>query len=361
MSHPHAVAVLPADCSNWGAASSSAPGGKAAARGYAIWVADTHNNRIRRIDAEGIITTIAGSGAATYAGDHGAALDASLAWPMGLTVLPSMRTPGGVVMVIADTYNHRVRVVNGAGTITTLAGNGEEGFSQDGLDARHKSLSHPFGVVAMRTDPMLDVLMVWFTESSGHKVRQIGPNRALYTLAGQSWPGYRGDHGPAYDAVLNQPKGLALVPNAAGANDDTVHLLVADSYNHAVRRLEASLSAPAVDPRSVHVQERSLWNTDPTPTASVQSTHTPTPTADVSSTHTPTPTPSQVATASASTSPASMMTASPTPSSITSTVSTPSGTPSASFSMTPIASASAAPSVAAGSTVVSTVVRLNNV
>ncbi|RYE85107.1 MAG: hypothetical protein EOO65_01025, partial [Methanosarcinales archaeon] len=307
LSHPHAVALLPApDSGHEDTIVSPAPTGKlvSPATSYSIWIADTYNNRIRRVDANGVITTVVGTGAPAFAGDNGAALDASLAWPMGLAVMPSARAPNSVVLLIADTYNHRVRAVSSAGIITTLAGDGKEGTNQDGPDACQESLSHPFGIAAVRAEMGQDEFVVWFTDSSRHKLRQIGPNSALRTLAGAVWPGYYGDGGPADEAQMNEPKGLALVQGAqlngreqTFEDNDAVNLLIADSYNNAVRRVKTRerqgnerTHAENNDPSGNHNTVRRLSNADNTATPTMSFTHTPTPTASVSFTHTPTPT-----------------------------------------------------------------------
>jgi sugar lactone lactonase YvrE len=107
-----------------------------------VYVADTFNNRIRRIDVvEGIVTTIAGNGVAGFGGDGGPATDASVNLPRDLELGPDGR------LYIADTNNHRVRVVDlTTGIITTFAGNGQAAFVGDGGSAQMASFSRPFGI-----------------------------------------------------------------------------------------------------------------------------------------------------------------------------------------------------------------------
>lgn len=105
--------------------------------GGAFLIADLDNNRIRRVAADGRITTVAGTGDARFSGDGGRAIDASLNLPHAVAALPD----GG--FLIADTYNHRVRRVDPNGRITTLAGTGTAGYSGDGGPATRAELDLP--------------------------------------------------------------------------------------------------------------------------------------------------------------------------------------------------------------------------
>jgi sugar lactone lactonase YvrE len=119
------------------------PGGNIAldAQGR-LYVADTFNNRVRRIDFDaGTVETVAGNGMAGFAGDGGPAREAALNLPRDLEIGPDGR------LYIADTNNHRIRVVNlEAGTIDTVAGDGKAAFSGEGGPARAASLYRPFGI-----------------------------------------------------------------------------------------------------------------------------------------------------------------------------------------------------------------------
>ena len=117
-----------------------APDGVAADADGRIYVVDGANHRVRRIDAAGVITTVAGTGAAGFAGDGGPATEARLSFPQGVAV------DGAGIVYVADTGNHRIRMIDAAGTITTLAGTGEFGYGGDDGLANEAQLSFPSGV-----------------------------------------------------------------------------------------------------------------------------------------------------------------------------------------------------------------------
>src|ERR1700756_3391342 len=105
-----------------------------------LYIADTSNHRVRKVDASGVITTVAGNGTEGFSGDGGPATSATLNTPIGVAV----DSAGN--LYIADAFNNRIRKVNAAGVITTVAGNGDARFSGDHAAATIASLSAPFGV-----------------------------------------------------------------------------------------------------------------------------------------------------------------------------------------------------------------------
>jgi sugar lactone lactonase YvrE len=112
-----------------------------------LYFSDTHNNRIRRIEFttadfnQGVVTTLAGTGEAAYGGDGGPAIEAQINYPQDIEIGPD----GNVYF--ADTNNHRVRMINLTdGTIQTVAGTGEKGYSGDGAAALDAQLNRPFGI-----------------------------------------------------------------------------------------------------------------------------------------------------------------------------------------------------------------------
>ena len=108
-----------------------------------VLVADAGNNRIRRVDAEtGEVTTVAGTGEAAFSGDGGPATAAAITTPYGVALDPD----GG--FWIADSGNHRIRHVDAAGVIQTVAGDGREGFSEDEVPATESALAFPADVLA---------------------------------------------------------------------------------------------------------------------------------------------------------------------------------------------------------------------
>lgn len=182
-----------------------------------LYIADTDNNRIRRVGPSGIITTIAGVGHFGFLGDGGVATQASLNFPTGVAV-----DAAGIVY-IADTGNHRIRRVGPNGIITTLAGIGIPGFSGDGGPATQASLNYPYGVA-------VDVKgNVYIADTGSNCVRCVGPNDIITTVAGSGAEGFSGDGGLATQAALNSPYSVAV--------DVTGAVYIADMCNERVRRV----------------------------------------------------------------------------------------------------------------------------
>jgi len=116
------------------------PGGLAVDVEGNLFIADTANNRIRKINPAGIITTVAGSGQFGFSGDGGLATAARLNYPSGVTL------DGVGNLFIADNFNHRIRRVSPSGIISTVAGDGIRGFSGDGGPGTAAQLNFPLGV-----------------------------------------------------------------------------------------------------------------------------------------------------------------------------------------------------------------------
>jgi sugar lactone lactonase YvrE len=197
-----------------------APHDVALAADGAILVADTYNHRVRRIERSGIIRTIAGGVGGKYAGDGGLAIKASLNNPQGIAVGPDG------ALYIADTYNHVVRRVDAKGIITTFAGT-EPGLAGDGGPAVKAQLSLPTSV-AVASDGT-----VYISEAGNNRIRRVKPDRIVETVlgtgpgSGTAGAGFGGDGGPALQAKVFAPADLALDPQGG--------LLLSDSGNHRVR------------------------------------------------------------------------------------------------------------------------------
>jgi len=184
-----------------------------------VYIADYQNYVVRKVSTTGTITTIAGIGAiAGYSGDGGPAGNALLNAPTAVAV-----DPAGNVF-IADTNNCRVREINAAtNIITTVAGNGNCGFTGDGL-AIDNGIGYPEGVAVDANDNL-------FIADYNERVRWVNPQGFMTTIAGTGAAGYGGDGGSATAAMLYQPTGIAL--------DSAGDILVSDNYNLRVRSVTA--------------------------------------------------------------------------------------------------------------------------
>ena len=195
------------------------PGGVAVDGAGNIYIADTENHRIRRVDGSGNITTIAGTGERGYSGDGGPAIRARLAGPGGVAV------DGAGNVYIADRENHRIRRVDASGIITTVAGNGEIGFSGDGGPAVGAWLHTPGGVAVDGAGN------VYIADTENHRIRRVDGSGTITTFAGTG-RGYGGDGVPAVAAWLRWPAGVAV--------DGAGNVYIADTWNHRIRRVDGS-------------------------------------------------------------------------------------------------------------------------
>ena len=202
----------------WGACAVDEPvprsSGRHAANGD-IYVGDAIG-RIRKIDAESSeTTTVAGTGIQGYSGDGRPATNARIGSPTAIAL------DGDGNVYFSDSAYHVVRKVDRAGTITTVAGNGEPGFSPDGAIATEARLNQPRGSRSAATAPCTSPIRA--TTASA---------KSAGTAASQQWPGSAdggdsGDGSPADNARLNEPHGLCLY------GDDV--LLISDHFNNRIR------------------------------------------------------------------------------------------------------------------------------
>lgn len=182
-----------------------------------IFIADSGNNCIRRIAADGEITTVIGTGTKGYSGDDGPAASAELSQPYGIAV----NTAGD--LFVADTSNHRIRRVTGNGIITTIAGSGTSRYSGDGDQARNAQLSQPQGVVVDNAGTL------YIADPANHCVRRVTAAGIITTVAGDGVAGFQGDGGPATGARLFNPRNVAL--------DSGGNLYISDFGNHRIRKV----------------------------------------------------------------------------------------------------------------------------
>lgn len=168
-----------------------------------LYIADLWNGCIRRVDPDGIITTVAGNGTLGYSGDGGWAKHAQLDRPSRVTVAPDGS------LYIADTWNDVIRRVGPDGIITTVVGTGEPGYSGDGGPAIEAQLFYPYGV-AIGPDGNLYV-----TDERNARIRRVGADGTITTVAGTGQTGYAGEGGLAIETPLDGPAGIAFGPDGS--------------------------------------------------------------------------------------------------------------------------------------------------
>ena len=194
-----------------------------------LLIVDQANQRIRRIDEEGVISSIVGNGVPGYGGDGGLATEAQIHNPVGQTALPAGRVVADSdgTLYFADTGNNRVRRVSADGTISTFAGTGTAGFAGEGTAAIDAQLNEP------RDVEVDDQGNVYIADTSNHCVRVVDSDGMIATSVGQcGLRGDLGDGGPALEAKLDRPYGLAFDPWG--------RLFVVDTYNHRIRVVSPS-------------------------------------------------------------------------------------------------------------------------
>ena len=181
-----------------------------------VYLADGNNNRIRKVNTLGIITTIAGNGTGGYSGDGGAATAAKLAVPNGIAV------DGMGNVYITDNSNSRIRKVDPTGIITTIAGNGTSGYGGDDGIATAAELRDPHGVA-------VDVAgNVYIGDFENYRIRKVNTDGVISTVAGNGTPGNSGDGGLATDAGF-VPMGVWV--------DGIGNIFITDVSNENVRKV----------------------------------------------------------------------------------------------------------------------------
>jgi sugar lactone lactonase YvrE len=200
----------------------STPWGVATDRFGNVFIVDTNNQRVRRVDATtGIITTVAGNGVYSFSGDGGLATSASLWDPQGIAVDANGN------LFIADYGNCRVRRVDAsAGIITTVAGNGGCGFGGDGGAATSAELSRIWSVALDGSGNL------FIADTSNYRVRRVDAGTQIITTVAGGGPGLLGDGGPATSAWLNTVFGVIV--------DHTGNLFIPDAGDARIRRVDAS-------------------------------------------------------------------------------------------------------------------------
>lgn len=233
--------------------------------GLSVYLADTHNGRIRRVTPDGKIATVAGNGNFGYTGDGGPATSASFTLPSGLVVDSSGN------FYVADYGSSTVRKVDSKGNISTFAGTGVWGYTGDGGPASKAQLAAPYSLAIdsagniyvadlgntnirkITTDGNIQTVAsnvtvnslavdtagsIYYPDPITHTVQKILPNGTHFAIAGTGQKGYSGDGGPALSAQLNQPYGIAI--------DASGKVYVADTGNEIIRQLTPSASSISV-------------------------------------------------------------------------------------------------------------------
>jgi uncharacterized protein (TIGR03437 family) len=182
-----------------------------------LYIAEYYGQRVRKVTPSGTIMTLAGNGTAGYSGDGGPATSAELNGPYRVTV----DLAGNVY--IPDSSNSRIRKVSPDGTISTIVGNGVEGYSGDGGPAISASLNYP-EAVAFDSAGNYHI-----ADEGANVVRKVDPSGTITTAAGTGVSGYTGDGGPAASARLDGPVGVQV--DSSGA------LYISDQGNNVIRQV----------------------------------------------------------------------------------------------------------------------------
>ncbi|HSY77153.1 MAG TPA: T9SS type A sorting domain-containing protein [Bacteroidia bacterium] len=182
-----------------------------------FYIADDMNSRIRKVDKAGIISTIAGNGTQGYSGDGGQATAAEIFAPGGVAVDDS----GNIF--IADGGNNRIRKVSKSGIISTIAGDSTWGYNGDGMIATSAELHDPIGVAVDHYGN------IYIADDNNNRIRKINKAGIITTLAGTGTPGYNGDGILATSAELQYPTGMAV--------DDSGNIFIADAGNNRIREI----------------------------------------------------------------------------------------------------------------------------
>ena len=184
-----------------------------------LYIMDFNNMRLRCRIASGVLDTIAGSGVHAFARINRNALESPLENPIDFDFLPD----GRIVMV--SLHDPRLLLVDSDGTLLSIAGTGDVGDGGDGLEA-HRATFVELAAIAVAGDGSIFV-----SDDGANRVRVLRPDGNVYPYAGTGDKGAAGDGGPALDAQLNHPEGIAV--------DADGNLYIADTYNHRIVRVDA--------------------------------------------------------------------------------------------------------------------------
>jgi trimeric autotransporter adhesin len=200
-----------------------------------VYIPDARNGRIRKVTPNGVITTVAGNGKSGYSGDGGPATAASVNQPRCVAV------DGAGNLYIADTFNSRIRMVTPAGLISTVAGNGQSGFSGDNGPATSASINEPWRIAVDSSG------LLYIADTANGRVRKLSPDGTISTIAGG---GTGGDGGLATSASLSDPQGIAFDPagNILIADGGNIRRISVQGIISTVAKTSISSLGVAVDP-----------------------------------------------------------------------------------------------------------------
>ncbi|HRH10260.1 MAG TPA: hypothetical protein PLU73_02045 [Bacteroidia bacterium] len=182
-----------------------------------LYIADEYNNRIRKVNQSGIISTYGGNGVQGFSGDGGLAINARLNHPNSIVV----DNLGN--LYVCDRLNNRIRVISPSGIISTFAGTGIQGFNGDGGLAVNAEMNDPMGVTADSNGN------VYITDKNNVRIRIVNNFGIISTFAGTGISGFNGDGGSATNAEFRNPTGLEF--------DASGNLYVVDTYNLRIRKI----------------------------------------------------------------------------------------------------------------------------
>lgn len=192
-----------------------------------FYISDQSAHVVRYVDPEGVIHTVAGNGARGYSGDGGAGPSGQLNAPTRMALDPSGR------LCVCDTDNNVIRRLELDGTIQTVAGTGELGYSGDGGPAASAELNTPYDLRFDRNG------VLYVADTGNNVIRRIDAEGTIATVAGTGEPGFAGDEDDVRQCRLNRPSGINF--------DGDGSLWIADTYNQRVRRV-AGFLAPGAEP-----------------------------------------------------------------------------------------------------------------
>ena len=184
------------------------------------YIADRNHNRIRKVSASGIITTIAGTGVGGYSGDNGPATAAKIYAPVGM----AFDAAGN--LYFADDYNNRVRKISLAGIITTVAGTDTAGYNGDHIPATSARLYSPHHIVFDSYGNL------YICDMGNHRIRRVNTSGIITTTVGTGSAGYSGDDSAAIQARIHSPYGIAIEPGGS--------IIFSDYMEHCIRKINAS-------------------------------------------------------------------------------------------------------------------------